>query len=190
MKIRSGIKKFLNSIYIYYLRLHGIKIGKNVVINGKILFTGTNNIFIEDDVYINSNERSNPIGGNIRCYFKTTGKGRIIIKKGARLSNVAICSIKEVYIGENVYIGGNVCIYDTDFHSIDYNERIKGNDDNDIKSLPVKINEGAFIGAHSIILKGVEIGKKSVVAAGSIVSKNINESELVASYPLRLIRKL
>lgn len=190
MKIKYAIKKCLNRTYICYLRLHGIKIGHNVIINGRILFSGTNKVIIEDNVYINSNEKSNPIGGNIRCYFKTTGGGHIIIKKGTRLSNVAICSTKEVYIGENVYIGGNVCIYDTDFHSIDYNERIKGNDDNGIKSLPVKINEGVFIGAHSIILKGVEIGERSVIAAGSIISKNVNEREMVASSSLRLIRKL
>lgn len=190
MKIKPVIKKILNNAYICYLRLCGIKIGHNVIINGRILFTGTNKVVIEDNVYINSNERSNPIGGNIRCYFKTMGDGRIIIKKGARLSNVAICSNKEVYIGENVYIGGDVCIYDTDFHSIDYNERVKGDDDDGIKSLPVKINEGVFIGAHSIILKGVEIGKRSVIAAGSIIAKNINENVIVASSSLRLIKEL
>ncbi|WP_407429082.1 acyltransferase [Arcticibacter sp.] len=46
------------------------------------------------------------------------------------------------------------------------------------------------MGAHSIVLKGVVIGRNSVVGAGSVVSKSIPENEIWAGNPCRLVRKL
>ena len=48
----------------------------------------------------------------------------------------------------------------------------------------------AFIGAHSIVLKGVTIGKHSVIGAGSVVTKNIPDNEVWAGNPARFIRRL
>lgn len=79
-------------------------------------------------------------------------------------------------------------IYDNDFHSISYTERING--DKNIKAAPVIIQDSAFIGAHSIILKGVTIGARSVVGAGSVVAKSIPSDEVWAGNPARFIRKL
>ena len=84
-------------------------------------------------------------------------------------------------------IGGNVKIYDTDFHFVDHNRRI--NEDGS-KTAEVIIKEGAFIGAHSIILKGVTIGERSVIGAGSVVTKDIPSDELWAGNPVEFIRKL
>lgn len=54
---------------------------------------------------------------------------------------------------------------------------------------PVSIGNGAFIGAHSIILKGVSIGEKSIVGAGSVVTKGIPDGEVWAGNPAQFIRK-
>lgn len=184
------IRKYINEIYIKYLRLTGISIGKNVFIRGAILFSGSKNVVIGNDVYINSCEKSNPIGGNIRCYFKTFGKGEITIQDGCRISNTAICSSVGISIGRNVYVGGDCRIYDTDFHSVKYINRIKGGNDRDIMSNPVTIKDGAFIGASSIILKGVCIGRYSVIAAGSVVTKDIPDNEIWGGSPAHFIRKI
>lgn len=85
--------------------------------------------------------------------------------------------------------GGGVKLYDTDFHSISYEERIQKPDPG-IKSKPILIKEGAFIGAHSIILKGVTVGRHSVIGAGSVVTKDIPDNEVWAGNPARFIRKL
>ena len=55
---------------------------------------------------------------------------------------------------------------------------------------PVIIKDGAFIGAHSIILKGVIIGEKSIVGAGSVVTKSIPDGEIWAGNPAKFIRKI
>lgn len=59
-----------------------------------------------------------------------------------------------------------------------------------IKSKPILIKEGAFIGAHSIVLKGVTIGKYSVIGAGSVITKDIPDNEVWAGNPARFIKKL
>ena len=53
----------------------------------------------------------------------------------------------------------------------------------------IRINNDVFIGANSIILKGVEIGKCSVIGAGSIVTKCIPENEIWAGNPAMFIKK-
>ena len=55
---------------------------------------------------------------------------------------------------------------------------------------PVIIKDGAFIGADGIILKGVTIGKKSVIGAGSVVTKSVPDGEIWAGNPAKFIRKL
>ena len=58
------------------------------------------------------------------------------------------------------------------------------------KTTPVYIGEGVFIGACSIVTKGVSIGKHSVVGAGSVVTHDIPEEEIWAGNPARFIKKL
>ena len=62
--------------------------------------------------------------------------------------------------------------------------------DTHIKTKPILIKEGAFIGAQSIILKGVTIGKHSVVGAGSVVTKDIPDGEIWGGNPAVFIRKV
>jgi maltose O-acetyltransferase len=54
---------------------------------------------------------------------------------------------------------------------------------------PVKIEDGVWIGAGSIILGGVTVGRKSVIAAGSVVNKNIPPSVIAAGVPCRPIKR-
>lgn len=86
-------------------------------------------------------------------------------------------------------IGGNCKIYDNDFHSLDFNERM-GTVDLWSKTCPVVIKDGAFIGAHTIVLKGVTIGERSIVGAGSVVTRSIPDYEIWAGNPAKFIKKV
>ncbi|MEI3417887.1 MAG: DapH/DapD/GlmU-related protein [Blautia sp.] len=55
---------------------------------------------------------------------------------------------------------------------------------------PVVIKNGVFIGANSIILKGVTIGEKAIIGAGSVVTRSIPDGEIWAGNPARFIRKI
>ena len=88
-------------------------------------------------------------------------------------------------------IGGNCVIYDSDFHSLnpqDRKDRLK--DKNNAKKAKVIIEDNVFIGSHTTILKGVTIGKNSVIGACSVVTKNIPKNEVWAGNPISFIKKI
>lgn len=93
-----------------------------------------------------------------------------------------------IIIGNRVKVGANVLILDTDFHPIDYKERISHI--NNGKSKQIIIEDDVFIGTGSIILKGVKIGKGSVIGAGSVVTKDIGKHSVCAGNPARIISKV
>lgn len=107
------------------------------------------------------------------------------------ISQAALICHQSITIGNNVKIGGGVMIYDTDFHSLDSNVRKDANLDllSKVKQ-PVIIANNVFIGARSIVLKGVSIGENSIVGAGSVVTKSIPANQIWAGNPAKFIRNL
>ena len=189
-RIINGLISFTNTIYNYIvLKYRHVVFGVNSKINGRIYCVSNSKqgIIIGDNVTINSCLKSNPIGGNERTILFAKGDGKISIGNNCGISNSAIFATKHIKICDNVLIGGNVKIYDTDFHWVDYNKRINKEGG---QSAEILIKDGAFIGAHSIILKGVTIGERSVIGANSVVTKDIPSDELWAGNPARFIRKL
>ena len=110
------------------------------------------------------------------------------------MSGTTVVCTKEIEIGNYVKIGGNVCIYDTDFHSMDFFSRISAfknqEPDEEAKKATVLIKNGAWIGGHCIILKGITIGSRSIIGAGSVVSTNIPDNEIWAGNPIKFIKKI
>lgn len=91
-------------------------------------------------------------------------------------------------IGNNVKSGGCVLITDTDAHPMDYVARRSSNDGT--KSAPVVIEDDVWVGAHCIILKGVTIGARSIIGAGSVVTKSIPADCVAAGNPCKVIKNL
>jgi acetyltransferase-like isoleucine patch superfamily enzyme len=111
-----------------------------------------------------------------------TGWGRIRI--GDRVfinSGVVVVSVLEVTIGNDVAIANEAYIMDTDSHGVEGRP---------VKNAPVRIGDGSWIGARAIILPGVTIGRRCLVAAGAVVSRDVPDDTLVAGNPARIIREL
>lgn len=145
---------------------------------------------IGDNFRMNNYEMSNPIGRFNSCSIIVSKKGKLIIGNNVGMSSTAIVCHESIEIGNNVNIGGNVVIYDTDFHSLNALDRLKTETDlKGTKTKPVKIGDNVFIGGHSTILKGVSIGKNSIVGACSVVTKDIPEDEIWAGNPISFIKK-
>jgi acetyltransferase-like isoleucine patch superfamily enzyme len=138
---------------------------------------------------INNTIMNNPIGRSEKCMFVVREDATLSIGNNVGISGVTIVCQKNITIEDNVKIGGNVCIYDTDFHSLNAQDRNHSIDDkrNTIKK-NVVIGENSFIGAHSTILKGVTVGKNSIIGACSVVTKDVPENEIWAGNPARFIR--
>ena len=96
-----------------------------------------------------------------------------------------------VYVGEPITIGKNVMIAphcmlvsaDHDFKQTDVPMRFAGS----ISKGPIVIEDGAWVGANSVILSGVTIGHDALVAAGSVVTHSVMPFDIVAGVPARKI---
>lgn len=95
-------------------------------------------------------------------------------------TGAVIAAKKRIYIGDETIIGDQAMIYDTDWHGIN---------GKNVNSEPVEIGNHVWIGARAIILKGVKIGNNSIVAAGSVVTKDVSDNIIVAGNPAQYIRK-
>ena len=99
----------------------------------------------------------------------------------------AIADIKSITIESNCLIGTNVEIINSDFHDLNPENRFGGKN---IKRESILIKSNVFIGNNVKILKGVTIGKNSVIANGSVVVKSIPENAIAGGNPAKVIKQL
>lgn len=187
-KIIKFVVGIPNSIYNFcVLKYRHVKCGKGLEINGRIfcVSNSADGIVIGKNVSINSSHSSNPIGGDSKTTLFAKGSGKIRIGNNCGISNSTIFAVDSIIIGDNVLLGGGTKIYDSDFHWLDLERRMK---EDGGASKPVVIEDGVFVGAQTIILKGVTIGKESVVGAGSVVTKSIPAGEIWGGNPAKFIR--
>lgn len=195
----KALRKLKNMIFqpIYtpiagvFFYLNGAKVGKHLCVNGflQIEVTRRGELTIGESLHLNSGQYHNVIGRQQNCIFWV--EGTLIIGNNVGMSSTAIICNHQISIGNNVVIGGNTVIYDTDFHMLDAQGRNdKSTDKQGAKKAPVRIGNNVFIGAHSTILKGVTIGENSVIGACSVITKNIPANEIWAGNPARFIRSL
>ena len=86
--------------------------------------------------------------------------------------------------------GGGIMLNDSNHHSTDWHVRGTSEDSKCAVSAPIVIENYVFIGARSIINKGVTIGEKAIVAAGSVVVKDVPPLSIVAGNPAKVIKLL
>ena len=159
------------------------------VIHGRLKIYGHGKIVLGEGVTINSSASSNPIGGDCRTIFSIVPGAVLTIGNRVGISNSAIVCHNSITLGDDVVIGGNVKIYDTDFHRL--SEGCRELDDRKAaRKGAVVIRDRAFIGAHSIVLKGVTIGEGAVIGAGSVVTKDVPSMTVVGGIPARVIKKI
>jgi acetyltransferase-like isoleucine patch superfamily enzyme len=111
-----------------------------------------------------------------------TGWGRVRV--GDRVfvnSGVVVFSAIEVVIGNDVAIANEAYLMDSDSHGVEGRP---------VKEAPIRIGDGSWIGARAIILPGVTIGSRCLIAAGAIVSRDVPDDTLVAGNPAQVVREL
>lgn len=172
-------------------RIFTSKKGGTILINGKIY----NNI---------ENKMKLQIGDRFICdgiLDTLGGKGSIDIGDSVYIGpNTRICSYKKIIIGNHVLVSHNCNIFDSNSHPTNYLERRVdylniidngcGNENEEVDCGEVIIGDDVWIGANSCIMKGVKIGTRSIVAAGSIVTKDVPSDVIVAGNPAKIIKNL
>ena len=174
-----------------YFAWHGVRWGAGWRIYGMptIQRHRGSRMIIGDDFEVRNWHASNPLGVDRPCLLATWSAEAVLeIGRGVRVSGGAICARQRVQIGDEVTIGPNCTIVDSDFHPIGLEKRLShfalGS------TAPVIIEDGAFIGMRVLILKGSRIGRGSVVGAGSVVAGEIPARVLAAGNPARVVRTI
>lgn len=193
--LRMKYYKWYNRKYFKY---KGIKFGEGMKVYNKVYVTGyRGRITIGDDFHFTSGDGVNPICGNIRgCIHIGAPKASITIGNHVGISSACLWAMDSITIGNNVNIGGKCMIMDTDVHQIDFMARrgdkaaTSDNASTTVKCAPVIIGDDVWIGANCQILKGVTIGNRSIIGAGSVVTKDIPADCIAVGNPCHIIRKL
>jgi acetyltransferase-like isoleucine patch superfamily enzyme len=184
---RKNIHVLLFNRIIHVLcYMKGIKLGKHVVFNGKPIINRYphSTIIFGDNCKFNSTLYSMSIGLHQPCAFATYDENsRIEIGNNCGASGLKIHAKSKISIGNNVLIGMGSTILDNDAH----NSVAAKRELNIIPSRPVTVEDNVFIGLNCTILKGVTIGKNSVIAAGSVVFNSIPENSIAAGNPCKVI---
>ena len=127
--------------------------------------------------------------GSVGSRILVKPKGVLKIGDRVGMSNATIVCEESVEIGDDVFVGGGVQIFDTNFHSTDPAIRTSGHETrSDVKTAPVCIGARVLLGTNSIICKGVTIGDESVIAAGSVVVSSVPAGEIWGGNPARRIK--
>lgn len=198
-KIINAFKKArILIVTVFYCFLSGFRIDSSMRIYGRPIIRGggllnykiKHKIIIGNRFKCNNSIKSNSIGLIQPCVFNVSKPdAKIIIGNNVGISGSTINATVLVNIGNNVLIGSGCIISDTDSHPLSYIER-RNNDFSNVMSRPINIGDDVFVGARSLILKGVTIGEKSIIGMGSVVTKDIPANCVAAGNPARVIRYL
>lgn len=99
--------------------------------------------------------------------------------------NCVVLDVCAVTIGSRTLIGPNVQIY-TATHPVDFRQRASGLE----SGSPIAIGEDVWIGGSAVICPGVSIGDRTIIGAGSVVTKSIPSDVIAAGNPCRIIRRI
>lgn len=191
-KLTNEIKRIITIPYNYfYFKITLGKFDKTWKIYGKpiLQINRKSKIIIGKNLELRSSYSSNPLTPFTPVTISTRSeKSKLKIGNNFGMSGGSIVCQKEITIGNRVIIGANSIVCDTDFHPLNYLDRIK--DINNGNSKKITIEDDVFIGTGSIILKGVKIGKGAVIGAYSVVTNDVAPNSIYAGNPAKFIKKI
>ncbi|WP_177217431.1 acyltransferase [Thermoflexibacter ruber] len=113
---------------------------------------------------------------------------KLTVGNNVGISGGGICVQTEVEIGNDVMLGANSFITDTDFHPVGPENRRRSREG--VGTKKVTIEDNVFLGMNVIVLKGVTIGKNSIVGAGSVVATDIPPNQIWAGVPAKFVKEI
>jgi maltose O-acetyltransferase len=136
---------------------------------------------------IHVGERLLMLGGTAPCELTTHDGGRLELGDRVFLNyGASISAHTLVRIGDDCKIGQHAIILDCDYHELDHPTHDGGHG----PARPVVLEDGVWLGARVTVLKGVTIGRSSVIAAGSVVTRDVPAGVLAGGVPARVLRPL
>jgi acetyltransferase-like isoleucine patch superfamily enzyme len=190
--VRGARLRALRYTGVLCLSRSGVETGHGAQAIGRPVIerAGQSRIVLGERVVLVSRTRWTALGVSRPVILRTLRPGaRIRIGADSGLSGTTICAAVGVELGARVLVGADVLICDTDFHPVDAVPR-RNVPESAADAAAVRIGDDVFIGARSVVLKGVEIGAGTVVGAGSVVSRSLPAGVVAAGNPCRVLRPL
>ncbi|MDR1417832.1 MAG: acyltransferase [Endomicrobium sp.] len=185
-KVLKGIQRF----YLYQ------KLKSKATILGKIDFSSSSKIVLSDG----STKEDIVIHNNARVYAKliSQNKGKIILEETVKIgSGTIIGAVNYIKIGSGTAISDSVRIFDNNNHPVHPEDRRLMYQSpwnsplrkwKNSESKPIIIGKNVWIGQNTRINKGVTIGDNSIVAANTVVTKDVPPNSIVAGNPGKIVK--
>lgn len=171
-------------------RMHGIAWGRGWRLHGLPVIQKHRHSQMRfgDRLALRSTVRSNPLGANHPVILCTWQAGSLIqAGDDFSMTGGSICASRQIVIGNRVTVGANSVIVDSDFHPLHPDLRLDQPQGG--STSPILIEDDVFIGMHCLILKGVTIGRGSVIGAGSVVTSDVPPGVIAAGNPAHVLRE-
>ncbi len=129
-------------------------------------------LHLGDDFRIWSGSRRTVLSGGGRLRFGD----RCFVNVGA-----VLISVVEIEVGDDVAVAPEVQVLDSASHRVEGRPYV---------AAPVRIGSGSWLGTRALVLPGVTIGRRVLVGAGAVVTRDVPDNVLVAGNPARIVRPL
>ena len=169
------VDKYLAPQFEYFGKGHNVMGAKYMDIYGRNISIGDYpTIVASPDNYV-----------HLTTWNLEGNEGEISIGKYCLLTpGVRIASASKITIGDGCMFANSAYVSDADWHGIYDRATPVG------KTSPIILEENVWIGDRAVVGKGVKIGKNSIVAAGSVVVKDVPENVIVGGNPSKIIKEL
>jgi acetyltransferase-like isoleucine patch superfamily enzyme len=148
-----------------------VKVGPKAIVLGRPTVDATD-LEVGESFKIWSSHRKTLISG----WGKIRIGDRVFVNCGT-----VIIAVKEIIIGDDVAFANECYVMDSNSHGVEGKPHVEA---------PVRIGDGTWLGNRAMVLPGVTIGRRVVVAAGAVVTKDVPDDVLVAGNPARVVRTL
>jgi len=175
-QLRQHLRPTLqHRLLLLWHRIRGVRAGGNVLVErGALLFRYPRGITLGDDVIVKRGSQICP------CRSQSS------VSIGARTTigfYTLIYATSEICIGQDCMIAPFVYIVDSD-HGTRRGELMNRQPN---QPAAILISDDVWVGAHSVILKGVHVGHGAIIAAGSVVRENVPSFTIVGGVPAKII---
>lgn len=156
------------------VRLRSATLGRRVTLRGAAV--------VENQGRMTFGDRVRLVSTVARLELVTLPGGHLEVGNNVFINyGTSIVAASHVKIGDDCLIGTHVSVMDTDFHRVEDKAW-------DPTGRPIVIEDRVWLGNRAMVLKGCRIGHDSVVAAASVVTRDVPPRTLVAGSPARVVR--
>ncbi len=168
----------------WMIHRHGVQIGQRGYVHGLPRLRRHKKARIElgNDVTLNSSGRLNPLVTKAVTILALTEQARVHVSDHVGLSGVHIVCRDRIEIGEYTVVGPDTVLYDSSVH--EYDEELGWSACTRQRVAPIIIGKKCYIGMRCVILRGVSIGDRCVIAAGTVVDKDVPAGHIARGNPM------